>query len=92
LGQEFLDCGFDVAGVRVAEERKVSGKRETVTLTYADGRGADVFDWRLFTPEELIDAAAAAGFSCLLACSRFDERVPASGAEPAMQMVFELRG
>jgi hypothetical protein len=77
--------------VKIAETRRLTGRREVVTLRYSDGRADDVFDWRLFTPEELVDAAAAAGFACLLSCARFDEHTPASTAEPAMQMVFERR-
>jgi SAM-dependent methyltransferase len=83
---------IDVAGTRITEERRLSGNRENVRLTYSGGRPDDVFEWRLYVPEELIRVAAGAGFRCLATCARFDDAVPASDAEPQMQLVFELKG
>jgi SAM-dependent methyltransferase len=82
---------FEVGGTRITEERRLSGNRENVRLTYSGGRPDDVFEWRLYVPEELIRVAAGAGFRCLATCARFDDAVPASDAEPQMQFVFERK-
>jgi SAM-dependent methyltransferase len=81
----------EIDGRKITEVRRVVGEREVVTLTYDDGAAPDVFEWRLYLPEELIADAAAAGLSCLATCARFDERVPATDLETSMQLVFERR-
>lgn len=83
---------FEVEGTRITEERKITGVRESVRLTYSGGRPDDVFEWRLYAPEELIRIAASSGLRCLGTCARFDANVPASDAEPQMQLVFERKG
>lgn len=79
---------IESGGRKIVETRKMTGKRERVTLTYGEGRPADVFEWRLYVPEELIAIASVAGLRCLATCARFDAGVPASDAEPQMQFVF----
>jgi SAM-dependent methyltransferase len=77
---------------QVIEIRRLHGNRELVTLDFGEGRGHETFEWRLYLPEELIEAARGAGLHCLSSCARFDEIIPASDAEPTMQFLFERRG
>ena len=74
-------------GARIREHRSMSNGRLRAALTYEDGSG-DVFDWKLYLPDELAELGARAGLTLLLACAEFDEAVPASFAHPRMQLVF----
>jgi SAM-dependent methyltransferase len=74
----------------ITETKIVTGDRLLVVLDYGDGTG-DAFDWQVFTPEQLIDFAAAAEFRPVLACSDFAEDHPPTPANPRMQLVFEAR-
>ena len=67
---------------------RVAGNRQNVTLDYGDGV-QDVFDWRLYTPEEICELAASVGLRTLLACAWYDESRLASADEARMQVVFE---
>jgi SAM-dependent methyltransferase len=79
---------LQAAGKTVVEERRMEGRRETVTLDYGDGAEHDVFNWHLYMPQELVEDGAAAGLTRLLTCARFDEATPASDRELRMQLVF----
>jgi SAM-dependent methyltransferase len=81
-----------IGGRTIVEDRRLDERRETVTLSYGDGVEDDVFEWTLFTPEELAELATTAGFVLLSACAGFDDAVRASDAAPSMQLVFEKRG
>lgn len=82
---------FEREGLRITEAKRMVGDRLTVRLDYGDGRG-DMFDWQLYTPEELISLASTCGFRGLLACSDFDEASPPSAEKPRMQLVLEKSG
>jgi SAM-dependent methyltransferase len=45
----------------------------------------DVFEWQLYTPDEL---ASLAELELVLACAAFDESAPACGEAPRMQVVL----
>jgi SAM-dependent methyltransferase len=79
---------IDNRGVR--ERKTVHAGRLRAELRYADG-SRDVFEWQLFTPDELTAAAAAHGLTCILACRAFDETLPPSPIEPRLQVVLERR-
>ena len=70
------------------ETRRLEGGRLTVRIDYEDGH-ADEFAWRVYTPGELSELAARAGFRPIVVCAGFDERRPANGDEPRVQLVFE---
>ena len=67
----------------------MAGTRLAVKLDYGPGHEADTFDWQLYTPDEMRELGEELGFSCLVACSGFDETIPASAGSPRMQLVFE---
>jgi SAM-dependent methyltransferase len=68
----------DNRGVR--DEKRVVGDRLQTSLTYPDGT-RDVFEWRLYEPEELRWLGAACGL-------RLDEPTATHGGAPRTQYVF----
>lgn len=66
-----------------------TGSRLTVTLTYEGTTATDVFDWRLYRPDELPGLAVAAGYRYRLCCANFDEDLEPTADRPRMQAVFE---
>ena len=83
LGERTIERG----GVRVREQRSMSDGRLRVVLTYEDGSN-DIFEWQLYTPNELAELEARSGLALRVACTEFDEAMPASSAYPRMQLVF----
>jgi SAM-dependent methyltransferase len=77
------------AGQNVTITNTLEGDRLIAQLDYADGR--ELFNWQLFTPEELCALAASSGLRCRLACTLFDEAQAASPTQARMQLVFEKR-
>jgi SAM-dependent methyltransferase len=75
-------------GRTIREQTELIGDRLTASLDYGSGV-EDAFSWQLFTPEELTALARSAGLASVLACSDFDETVPASPDHARMQLVFE---
>jgi len=72
-------------GVEIVEHRQMIGERLRVELCYGDhdaGRSSDVFDWQLYTPDELAAEAQAVGLVLRTACTAFDESRPPSADEP----------
>lgn len=80
---------FEKSGLTITETKLMIGNRLSVTLEYDHDQAPDKFEWQLFTPEEISQAAAKVGLSSLISCTNFDERQPASAASPRMQFVFE---
>jgi SAM-dependent methyltransferase len=82
-------------GLRVAERRWMTAKRLWVELQYdyAVGSerpaGVDEFDWRLYTPDEIIAEAAHVGLSPRVSCTEFDETRAPAGETARMQLVLE---
>lgn len=71
------------------ERWRLRNGRMTVHVDFGRGTGFDVFDWQLYTPEEMAGLLRSMGMELALACSNFDESVPASDAKVRMQLVFE---
>jgi hypothetical protein len=67
----------------------MAGDRLTVTLDYGNGVLPDVFNWQLYTPEELEALAGDIGFMLVMLCTQYDETKSATSASPRMQLVFE---
>ncbi len=80
---------FTKEGLAVTETKQMDGNRLTVRLAYGDGRPDDIFDWQLWSPEELCAGASTLGFHLLVACTDFDETMPATPTKPRMQVVLE---
>ena len=78
-------------GVHVSESRVMRRERLIVRLEYEGSRSEDVFEWQLYTPDELRELGESAGLSLRLACAEFDEAVAASAECARMQLVFQRR-
>ncbi len=76
---------IDNHGVR--EVRRVEGDRLITTLDYRDG-GRDVFEWRLYEPEELAALGAAVGLRIDTVCAGYDLSARPAGESPRVQYVF----
>jgi SAM-dependent methyltransferase len=76
-------------GRDVAETKSMRGRRLTVELEYAASGVRDVFDWRLYTREEITADAASIGFAPVVACTGFDAALAPSPERPRMQLVFQ---
>lgn len=83
--QRFTRQGIDVIVTNI-----MHGGRLTSFLQYSNGK-SDNFEWQLYTPDEVIALAGDLGFTCLVACTNFDEAQPASAESTRMQLVFEQR-
>ena len=68
--------------VTVTENKFMRGNRLSVTLDYGPGRAPDAFEWRLYTPEELVIIAQPLGLKPLVVCSDFREQQQKQGAKP----------
>jgi SAM-dependent methyltransferase len=75
---------------RVAQgHRNVVGTRLHTTLDYEDG-SQDVFEWRLYEPDELSMLGAELGLVCEVLCGEFGPEAMPVGDTPRMQLVFRL--
>ena len=72
----------------VHERKRVRDGRLRTELLYPGG-ATDVFEWQLYTPEELAALARRHGAECLVACGDFDVDRPADPEVPRMQLVLE---
>lgn len=80
---------FVKGGISITESKCINGNRLRVNLNYGNGDTTDVFDWQVYTPEELQKLAEVCGFQCLIACTGFDEKMSPSPEKSRMQFVFE---
>lgn len=76
-----------IQGVQVGSNRRMEGERLKVTLDYG-GRAAEEFDWELFSPRDLAEAAVGAGLKVDLLCADFDEGIAASEQKASFQAVL----
>jgi SAM-dependent methyltransferase len=83
---------FERQGRTVVETKVMNGRRLTVRSDYSDSALSDVFDWQLYTPDEICLQAGQFGFGPLVICTEFEETKPASADSPRMQFVFEKTG
>ena len=79
---------FVINGKQVVERRTVTGGHLRVELSF-DKAEVDLFQWQLYTPDELIDVGQIAGVSLVLACSGFDETKQPSAETSRYQLVLE---
>ncbi|MDQ6883173.1 MAG: class I SAM-dependent methyltransferase [Candidatus Dormibacteraeota bacterium] len=74
-------------GVLAIEDR-IDGNRLTSVITYADG-STELMDFEVFTPEQLTDRAASAGFHLLEACCWWDSARPPDPNQARYQLTLE---
>ncbi len=82
------DRRFELGGRAIVERKRMTGHRLTVTLDYGPDLAPDVFDWQLYTPEDLVALAATMGLRPVVVCAEHDEARPATPASARMQLVF----
>lgn len=75
-------------GVAIEERRSTTEDRLRVELAY-DGIVGDVFEWQVFTQQELASRARTTGLGLRMACTDFDETRSPAGQAPRMQLIFE---
>ena len=80
---------FERSGRTITEAKRMEGNRLVVSLDYDPGADPDLFEWQLYSPEELCVLIASIGFLPVVVCSGFDEAQPASPDSPRMQMVMQ---
>ncbi|MGI9627410.1 MAG: class I SAM-dependent methyltransferase [Longimicrobiales bacterium] len=77
-------------GERTVRTRQVlQDGRLQAHISYSDRPVEDHYDWRVYTPSELMGLASAAGLKTLFACAWFDAEVAPSPEHRRMQMLFE---
>jgi len=75
-------------GIRVETEYAWNGKRMSCELRYPNGEH-DLFEWRLYTPDEVVALAAETGFRSLLTCAWCTPGMAPSSEHARMQFVLE---
>ncbi len=80
---------FERSGLIITERKQMAGGRLTVTLDYGSASPTDVFEWQLYTPNEICALANQIGLRTVLACTGFDESQQPGPTSPRMQLVFE---
>lgn len=74
----------------IRETKTMHDGRLRVELTYDDDTAkSDMFDWEIFSEDEIAERAAQRQMKLITTCTMFDERTPVSDASPRMQLVFE---
>jgi SAM-dependent methyltransferase len=86
LGQQRVERD----GHTIIETKTMAGDRLRVALEYGRDYPADVFEWQLYTPDEICALARSVGLAPRLTCTRFDPTQPASANQPRLQIVFEV--
>lgn len=76
-------------GRQIRTTRRMQGKRLHVQIDYGPDVPQDVFDWQLYTADELAALAVEAGFRVLVQCTWSDEARPITAADARMQFVLE---
>ena len=82
---------FEKKGVRVAIENQLTGDRLRSTLRYGNRLDMDVFEWEVFTRDEIQELAQEFDLALILSCTECDEGKPVSADKPMMQLLFEKR-
>ena len=87
------DRTLEYKGMRITEGQTMHGDRLRLSLSYeaaSNGRplGRDDFEWRLYTPRELIAEAHRVGLIEKVSCSEFDETNMPEPDVARMQLAF----
>ena len=80
---------FDLNGKKITESKEMKDGRLIVTLTYEDSRDLDLFDWQVFSPEEIENYLKEFGFNLKEAFASFSKTTAPSSDNPRAQYLFE---
>lgn len=75
--------------VKIRAENRLTGNRLRSSLIYGAELGADIFEWQLYSPEEIQALAQDYGLEMVLSCTECDEGKAVTPQKPMMQFVFE---
>jgi SAM-dependent methyltransferase len=75
--------------VMVTEKKMMRGGRLNVVISYEGQQEPEVYNWRLYSPFEVVELAELYGFHLLLTCTNFLESAPPSREHPRVQYVME---
>lgn len=87
--QEHETLHFERNGQIIVGTRRLVGDRMIVELDYGSKYPRDLFEWQLYTPEELCAAALPFGLIPRVVCAWWDEARAVSSQDARMQIVFE---
>lgn len=85
LGERRIERG----GEFIHEATSMTDGRMTVRLEYETRGSSESFEWQLYSADDLAGIASGCSLDLVRACSQFDERCPAKGEHPRMQLVLE---
>jgi len=80
---------YEKKSISIRAENIMIGNRLRSSLEYGIGLGSDLFEWQLYTVEELIALGEAFNLRLSLACTEYNKSEPISDEKPMMQLVFE---
>jgi SAM-dependent methyltransferase len=80
---------LDRRGFEITATNTMHGNRLVVQLDYGNECERDMFEWQLFTPEEICQWAVEFDLHCLLMCTECDEQKLVTPEKPRMNLVFE---
>lgn len=78
-----------VGDMEITATATVKGRRMEVVVEYAGLDARDIFEWCLYTPDEMARMAEAVGLDCVHRCAGFDAIVPPGPDRPGMQIILE---
>lgn len=76
-------------GRQITTTRSMQGDRLSVRIDYGADLTPEVFDWQLYTPEEICALAKQSGLRPLVRCAWADESRAITSSDARMQFVFE---
>lgn len=76
-------------GLEITAASTMHGNRLAVQLDYGNEHEREMFEWQLFTPEDICQWAVEFDLACLLMCTECDEQKSVTPENPRMNLVFE---
>jgi SAM-dependent methyltransferase len=77
------------AGETVTQTSRFTNNRWRVELRYGEGGLGDVFDWYLYTREEIETLGRTCGLDVVQSCANYDETLDPDPSRARMQILFE---
>ncbi|MGD8822217.1 MAG: class I SAM-dependent methyltransferase, partial [Anaerolineales bacterium] len=78
-----------VGETMVTEKKTMRGGRLNVVIDYDGQREPETYNWRLYSPFEIIELAELYGFHRIHTCTEFDENTTPTEDRPRVQYVLE---
>ena len=75
----------------ITSTQSMIGNRLRVQLDYGSDDPPDIFEWQLYTADEIRTLTQDLGFRPLIVCSDFDQEISISPTKPRMQIVLQKK-